>query len=265
MKRWLAAALVAFFASGCGTVKHFKVFTEPADAEIKVVSGAELKETKYRAPADIIAEVPGDSALKNRALLTVQRDNYKPFIAQLVNIEEGQILNIKLEKLVQNQGSFKLSIRLVNPEVSDALQYRDKMSAFSFAVGDQSFQMRFENLTTHDVKILWDRSEYTDVYRHPHRLMHSGIRYPDRNNPIPDQIVLSRAVVQEGVIPVSSVVFSQQKKAYTLKPLFPLDAGTAGLKGKVFNLFIPVEIDRQIVPYNFRFEITGVEKEAARE
>ncbi len=264
MKRWTAAAFAVFFASGCaGTVeKHFKVFTEPADAEIRVLSGTELKEIKYRSPATIIAKAPTDPDLAKKAVLTVQRDSYKSFTMPLISIKDGQTLSIKLEKLVQVR--YRLMIQLVKPEASDTLQFRDKTCAFSFAVADQVFQMQFENLSPFSAKILWDRTEYTDVYGRSHRLMHSRIRYPERNNPIPDQTVPSRATVQESVIPISSVVVSQKNKGYDLKPLFTLDSeAAAGLKGHVFNLFIPVEIDRQIVPYNFRFQITETIKESA--
>jgi hypothetical protein len=125
--------------------------------------------------------------------------------------------------------------------------------------------MRLENLTASTVKILWDRSEYTDVNRQAHRLIHSGVRFQERNSPIPAQLVPSRAAVQEAVMPVDKVYYSQEKKAYDIHPLFVLDDDSAaGLKGKVINLFIPVEYNRQIIPYNFKIEITDSVKEAAR-
>ena len=43
-------------------------------------------------------------------------------------------------------------------------------------------------------------------------MMHSGIRFQDRNNAIPDQFVPARASIQEAVIPISNVFMSQQKK-----------------------------------------------------
>jgi hypothetical protein len=126
--------------------------------------------------------------------------------------------------------------------------------------GDRSFQLRFENLTARNVKILWERSEYTDTNGQSHRLMHSGIRFQDRNNPIPDQIVQPRSSVQEAVIPISKVYFVQEKKIYSVRPLFELNTA-AGLKGKAINLFIPVEVDRAIIPYNFKIQIIDSVKE----
>ena len=92
--------------------------------------------------------------------------------------------------------------------------------------------------------------------------MHSGVRYQDRNNPLPAQPVPPHGSVQEALMPTSSVVYSQQTKTYENLPLFPLDSeSAAGLKGKIFYLFIPMGIDRQIFPYNFKIEIADVIKE----
>jgi hypothetical protein len=268
MKKYILVAIAAALAaSGCSGVvaKNFKVFADPPDSTIRVVSGIDLKELKYRSPAAITAEVPKDSALAAKAVLEVSKDNYQPKIIALRDVNEGETLNIKLEKILQNIVRYKLSFRLVSPVVSQELQFRDKIITASFTVGEQGFQMRFENLSAYDVKILWDRAEYTDVNRQTQRLMYSGVRFPDRNNPIPDQIVLSGSSVQEAVIPINKVIFSQQKKAYEVQPLFPLESdAAAGLKGKAVILFIPVEVNRQIIPYNFKIEITDSVKEIVK-
>jgi len=90
------------------------------------------------------------------------------------------------------------------------------------------------------------------------------VSYQDRNNFIPDQIILSGNSVQESLIPISNVYVSPQTKNYEIKPLFPREAG-AGLKGKIFTLFIPIEINRSINPYNFTIEIVDVAKEAVEQ
>ena len=267
MKRYAVAVLAAIMMSGCSSAvtKSFKVFADPPDADIRVVSGLELKELKYRSPAAVTAEVPKDPALASKAYLEVSRDSYKPFTLALRDIRDGQTLNVRLEKLMQSLFRYRLAYRLVAPAVSDTLQFRDATLAVSFTVDEQSIQMHLTNLGDHEVKILWDQAQFTDVNMQTSRLMHSGIRFADRNNPIPDQVVPPRAAVREGVFPINRVFFSQQKKAYETKSLFPVDTEAgAHLKGKTINLFIPVEVDRAIIPYNFKFEITDSVKEAAK-
>jgi hypothetical protein len=241
------------------------VFADPPDAVIRVVSGPDLKEQKYRSPAAVTAEVPNDPALSSKALLEVQKENYKPRVIALKDIRAGETLNIRLEKIIQNLVKYSLKFRMTNPVASNELQYRDRVIGVAFTVGEQSFNMRFDNLSNRDVKILWERAAYSDVNNQTHRIMPSTVRFPDRNNPIPDQIVLARSSVQEAVIPITNVFLSQAKKGYDIHPLFPLNSDlAAGLKGRSFNLFIPVEVDRAIIPYNFSIAITDAVKEPVK-
>jgi hypothetical protein len=266
MKKYLALAFAVFLASGCSSVvtKKFKVFTDPPDSTIRIVSGTEKHEKKYRSPALVTAEVPKDPDLEAQSILEVRKENYRPKIIPLRDIKDGETLEIKLEKESGDNAPYRLAYRMVGPAESEELQFKDKTIAVSFAVDEQSFKMRFENRSPVEVKILWERAEYTDVNGQPHRLMHSGVRYADRNNPIADQRVLSHGVIEEAVIPVSSVYLSQQKKGYEVRPLFPREGDqAAGLKGKTVILFIPVEVDRQIIPYNFKIEITEAVRQGA--
>ena len=69
--------------------------------------------------------------------------------------------------------------------------------------------------------------------------------------------------LQEWVIPESSIQYAAEKKGYVTKPLFVLDSeNTPELKGRTVNLFLPVEIDRAIIPdYSFTIVIEDVIKE----
>lgn len=269
MHKYVLIAMIAVFVtSGCTSVavKNFKVFADPPDSTIRVVSGVELKERLYRSPATITAEVPKGPVLSAKAVLEVNKENYQKKTMLLRDIKDGDTLNIKLEKIMQDIVRYKLSYRLVSPVESRELRFQDKHISVSFAVGEQGIEMHLENLSPYDLKILWERAEYTDVNRKTQRLMHSGVRFPDRNNPIPDQFVLSRSAVQENMFPIKNVFMLPGGKGYDIRPLVPLDSdAVAGLKGKSVNLFIPVEINRQIIPYNFKIEVTDAVKETVKE
>ncbi len=267
MKKIMILASVVLLSTGCSGVvaKNFKVFAEPPDAVIRVVSGTELREQKYTSPAKVSVEVPTDPALEAKAVLEVSREDYTPRSFALKDIGDGSTLNIKLVKILRDIVRYRLSYRMITPEASPDLRYQDKVISVSWIIGDQGFQLRLENMSSHDLKILWDRAEYLDTNKQSHRIMHSGIRYQDRNNPIPNQFVLAGQGLQTVVIPVKKVVFSQQKKTYEIQSLLPLDSEAAvGLKGKTVNLFIPIEVNRQIIPYNFKFEIIDAVKETTQ-
>ena len=260
MKRHLIFACSVMLLFGCISerTKRFMLVVDPPDADIRVVSGSDLKELRYRSPAEITVGLPNNTVSEKKAVLEITKDKYKPVVLALQNIKDGDNLRIKLEKAV----SYRLKFRMLSPVSSDEIKFQDKVVSVALTVEDRQFHLNLANLTSSELKILWDRAEYTDVKNRQHRLMHSGVRYQDRNNPLSAQPVPPHGSVQEAVMPISSVVYSQQTKAYENLPLFPLDSeSAAGLKGKIFYLFIPMGIDRQIFPYNFKIEIADMIKE----
>ncbi len=259
MKKYLVLACALMLASGCasGMKKSFTVIADPPDSDIKVVSGSDLNVEKFRSPAKVSVRIPKDSRFLVKNVVEISKDTYKTQKIQLRDIKDGEVLNIKLDKVA----AYRLKYRLIAPAQSEDIKFQDRIISVSFAVSDQSFQMSLVNLTAYPLKILWGSADYTDVNNRSHRLMHSGVRYQDRNNAIPAQIVPARGSIQQTVMPISSVVYSQEKKGYENLPLFPLDSDMAALlKGRTFYLLIPVEIDRQIIPYNFKIEITEAVK-----
>jgi len=257
MKRYVVIALFSLFAVGCaGTVtKEFKVIADPPDSVIKIVSGVELKEQTYSSPATVMAEVPKDPVLAGKAVLEVRKNKYKPMTLALRNINNGDTIKIKLEKIIR----YEVQCRLVAPIKSDEVRFQDNALSIWFTVGEQAFQMNLTNRSDYPLKIVWGSAEYTDIHEQRRRLMHSGMRYQERNNFIPDQIVLPGTSLQEDLTPIEHVYVSPQTKGYEVKPLFSREnLESAGLKGKIFILFIPIEINRVIIPYEFKIEIVNV-------
>jgi len=265
MKRHLLFALALVLATGCSSTiqKNFKVVVDPPDADIRVIAGENLKEEKYRSPADVSAGLPAEPAIAAKARMEVSRESYKSRTIALRNIKDGDTITVKLEKIVQSLVHYHLKYRMIGPSVSEEIKFSDRMIAVQFTVDERRFQMKLDNLAQNPLKILWDQAEYRDVNNRSSRLMHPGIPFQDRNNPLPAQPLPAGGSLQEAVMPVSLVGFSQEKKTYESQPLFPIDSDAAqGLKGRVFYLFIPIEVDRQIIPYNFKIQITEVVKEA---
>jgi len=177
---------------------------------------------------------------------------------QLRSIKDGESLKISLDRLVR----YRLQYSLLAPVKSDVLAFQDNLLSISLAIEERWIRMDLKNRSSRQLKILWDRAEYTDFNNSQHRVMHSGIRYQDRNDRIPAQSIPPNGSVQPQIMSIRAIAYSQEKKDYESKPLFPLDSDVAlDLKGRVFYLFLPVEYDRQIIPYNFKIQITDVVKE----
>ncbi len=266
MPQYLFIFVLSLFISAYPISMHAKTFTviaDPPDSVIRAVSGPDQKEQQFSSPAVITVNVATESARTGSELLEVSKDRYKPVTMALRHINDGDTVRVKLEKAFLPQ----LTYRLLTPTTSSELGYRaplpsgevtfrDKVISISFAAGETSFRVGLKNLSDHPLKILWDRGEYTDIHARRFRLMNSGVRYQDRNNPVSDQIVLPGKSIQETVTPIEHVFVSSRTGKYEIKPLFGQEGVSAsGLNGKTINLFIPIEINRMITPYNFKILI----------
>lgn len=238
--------------------KQFRVIVDPPDAEIRVVPGGGASETTYRSPAEITVNIPKEAAEAAKSRMEIKRETYKTKIIGLDMIEE-KTHRIKLDKAAL----YRLKYRLVRPVLSDDFTYRDRIVAVTLIPREHDFDLKIENLTEKPLKILWDRAEYTDFMNGQHPLMHAGIKLQNRADIVPPQMIPPNGSVRDSVFPKSSVTYSQLIKEYGTKLLLPVDSDRApALKGRTLNVFLPVEMDRAIIPdYNFKFEIVDVIKE----
>lgn len=260
MKRIAILAVLAITAAGCASdsKKRFTLIVDPPDAQITVLAGRDRPEQSYRSPADISLSVPVDKAEAAKARVEIKREGFKP---QVINVSsvQAETVRIRLEKL----NRYRLKYRLLRPVASEELVYRDRILAVQISPGERQIDLKILNLTQKPISILWDRAEYTDFMNRQHELMPSGIKPQNRNNPVPPQVIPAGGSLQQAVLLKSGFFYSPEKKEYISSPLFPLDSDAAlSLKGRTLALFLPVEMDRAIIPdYNFILEITDVVKE----
>lgn len=259
MKKLLIFASIIAIATGCSTVrKQFTVMVDPPDAEITVFSGRGENERTYRSPADVVVNIPKDPVQAAKSRIEIKRATYQTKIIGLDTVWKNT-LKVKLDKAVL----YRPKYRMVRPALSDDLTYRDKIVAVKIIPREHDFDLKIENLTEKPLKILWDRAEYTDFMNGQHPLMHAGIKPQNRADIVPPQVIPPRGSVQAWVFPKKSVTYSQVIKDYATKLLLPVDSETAlALKGRTLNVFLPIEMDRAIIPdYNFKFQIIDVIKE----
>ena len=100
------------------------------------------------------------------------------------------------------------------------------------------------------------------------RVMHSGVKYIDRNNPQPPTTVVRGATISDLVFPTDNVYWvSGRYGGWREKPLFPslspvspeeLLAQAKQYVGKTVQVLLPLQIEDVINEYIFAFKINDV-------
>lgn len=139
--------------------------------------------------------------------------------------------------------------------------YEDDLVAFTWYVSKSQLNFRLKNKTNHSIKIPWDDIVFIDPAGQSMRVIHSGIRYVDRNNAQSPSVVAKNSTINDILVPSDHIYY--------------LDDGGSGLGGwKVHDVFhnyerigaeasvvFPIIIENVTNEYTFSFRVDNVYKQ----
>lgn len=138
--------------------------------------------------------------------------------------------------------------------------YEDEMVSFTWYVSKSQFNFWLKNKTKHSIKIPWDDIVFINPGGRSMRVIHSGIRYIDRNKEQAPSVVAKNSILDDILVPSDYIYY--------------VDDGGSGLGGwKVHDVFhnyeqigaeasivFPIIIENVTNEYTFRFQVKDVYK-----
>ena len=138
--------------------------------------------------------------------------------------------------------------------------YEDEMVSFTWYVSKSQFNFWLKNKTKHSIKIPWDDIVFINPGGRSMRVIHSGIRYIDRNKEQAPSVVAKNSILDDILVPSDYIYY--------------VDDGGSGLGGwKVHDVFhnyeqigaeasivLPIIIENVTNEYTFRFQVKDVYK-----
>jgi hypothetical protein len=147
--------------------------------------------------------------------------------------------------------------------------FEDKMVKVIWIPISTQFLFRLTNKTDHSIKIIWDEAVYVDENGMSKRIMHSGVKYTDRNNPQPPTTIVRGATISDLIFPTDNVYWvSGQYGGWRETPLFPNSSITSAQEitdkakqyvGKSVQVLLPLKIEDVVNEYIFSFKINDVQ------
>lgn len=150
----------------------------------------------------------------------------------------------------------------------DEFQFEDSLTIFKWHVLHDRFAFSLTNKSDYSMKIVWDEAVYIDADGSSHRVMHSGVKYTDRNLSQPSTIVARRASIDDQVLPTDNVQWLSmgQNSQWIVYPLIPTNRASNAAQlesvmrpnlGKVLQVLMPIEIKGEVNEYVFSFEVSN--------
>lgn len=142
--------------------------------------------------------------------------------------------------------------------------YEDDYIETTWFVGSTQFFFTIRNKSNHSLKINWDDISYVDIYGNVGRVMHSGVKYTDRNNSQPSTTIPRNAKISDILLPTDNVYYvSGQYGGWREKLLIPSNYQTqedynnnaSKLIGKTMTIMMPIIIEGVQNDYSFIFSI----------
>ena len=156
--------------------------------------------------------------------------------------------------------------KIVNFQDGETNKYRyeDDYINIVWYVDSKRFYFDLTNKSGHTIKINWDDISYVDYNGKVERVMHSGVKYTERNNSQPASTVPKGATLSDILIPTENVYFiSGQFGGWREKYLIPCvyndaatrDAQASSYVGKTMTIMMPIMIENVQNDYTFTFNI----------
>jgi hypothetical protein len=155
--------------------------------------------------------------------------------------------------------NYKYVFNMEKPVPQKENWYRDSLIYITFNIDNTRVNFTLQNLTNNIMKIIWDESALI-LDSKTERILHSGVRYIESNNPQIPTIVIPKAFLSDLMTPIDNIHFiNVYEVGWQVSPLFHPEDRTKD-KGKNFQVLLTIEQEKKY-NYIFDFKIADIIEE----
>lgn len=143
-------------------------------------------------------------------------------------------------------------------------RYEDDYIDIVWYVDSKQFNFTLKNKSGHTLKINWDDISFVDINGQVGRVMHSGVKYTERNNSQPATTIPKGASISDLLLPTGNVYYvSGQYGGWRERYLIPcvyqtpdaFNKEASTYVGKSMTIMMPIMIENVQNDYSFTFNI----------
>jgi len=157
-------------------------------------------------------------------------------------------------------------ISLAKPVPSLKRTFEDELIEVTFLPVPRQIGLSLRNKSDSALKIEWDQVAIVGLAGRSMKVIHEGVRYAERDRPMPPTTVPPGARIDDLIVPAESVSYSSGialsttyiPGSWIVSPFLPDGLQASKLVGQEFGLFVPVSVAGKSKEYNFRFRIDAV-------
>ena len=173
--------------------------------------------------------------------LCFEEDLSGGYVSTLAKVEKPSNPSVKYGKTttVEDKGITKYS-------------YEDNFISIIIFGSSTKFSFTLKNVSQNSLKLLWDDAVFVDYKGLTSKVMHSGIRYSQREASQPASTIIKGASLDDIACPTSNVRYSDVLKEWVTESMYP--SGVT-MDTKQVQLMLPIQIKDVVNEYIFVFNI----------
>lgn len=180
------------------------------------------------------------------------------------------VLNISEVERPQSANERYGEQKIINFKENNRISYTYEDELIKIAWFPQLFEFSFilENKSDYSIKIIWDDAAYVNTKGASGRVIHSGIKFTERNYPQLHTVIAKKTYLDDLLIPVENIFFNEggllSGSGWDVNPIFPIKANakrnleflTKQYIGKTVKILLPLQVQETVNDYIFTFNIT---------
>lgn len=214
--------------------------------EIKDVFIAGAETTRERASIRLI--VKNERTGKEKNILYEARDT-APFTDALDGVYRTALY--KVERPEYHEDKYG-ETKVVTDDGVTKYTYVDNSVEVVMWSTKKEFDFILKNVSPYSMKILWNDACYVDQFGLTSKVIHSHIKFSEKENDQPATTILSGAKIVDNVCPSANIQWSEYGE-WNIKELFPVSYSGTSL-GEV-RLMLPIKIRDVVNEYIFVFKV----------
>lgn len=113
-----------------------------------------------------------------------------------------------VERPTEAKASYGEQIIFSTKESHYKYSFEDEMVRILWVVNPTNLSFLLTNKTDHSIRIIWDEAVYVDESRESNRVIHSGVKYVDKNKSYPPSVVVRKGTLTDVIIPTNKIHFT---------------------------------------------------------
>lgn len=133
--------------------------------------------------------------------------------------------------------------------------YKDNVISLILAPGEKSFSFELKNISNSTLTINWDDIIYINEKSESQRVVHSGIKYRDVENPQQPSLVAKNSSIKDALVPAKHIHWSSWSKEWDVYSLLNWRGTHGHYDGKQVRLIFPIQVNGVSYEYTFLFDL----------